>query len=237
MAYLEYALWFYFCAYPIYIFLTYETEAEAVLKDPSLRMQVYRSTAFYLWLPTVILLILTGTAHIPFEAIGISWRWDLNNQIAWGLLLLIAIYFYRALSNPTNPDEIKQFLEQQTDSLRCIMPSNKQELRFFTSVVCVSAGVCEELLFRGYLLYLFDDKMPIWAGVILSSIAFGLPHIYQGFQGVIRTALLGAVFALIYLVTDSLLIPILLHILVDVYGGHLMFKVTERTSPQSEKWA
>ena len=63
------------------------------------------------------------------------------------------------------------------------------------------------------------------SSVIIFSVLFGLPHIYQGPIHVIRTAVLGLIMALIYLATESLLVPILLHVLVDMYGGAMAYLV------------
>ena len=50
---------------------------------------------------------------------------------------------------------------------------------------------------------------------VAAAAIFGLAHIYQGVTGVTLTALAGALFCGLYVVTGSLLVPILLHILID----------------------
>jgi membrane protease YdiL (CAAX protease family) len=52
--------------------------------------------------------------------------------------------------------------------------------------------------------------------ILLASIIFGLCHFYQGWQGVLGTTALGAVFAGLYVATGSLLFPVILHALVDL---------------------
>jgi len=53
------------------------------------------------------------------------------------------------------------------------------------------------------------------AALVLSTILFGFAHIYQGWKGVLGTGLVGGVLAYLYLSTGSLLLPIVLHILID----------------------
>jgi membrane protease YdiL (CAAX protease family) len=57
-------------------------------------------------------------------------------------------------------------------------------------------GVYEELTARGFLLArcrtAFDG---VWAPVLLSSLLFGLGHVYQGWIGVVQTTVIGTVFA------------------------------------------
>ena len=53
------------------------------------------------------------------------------------------------------------------------------------------------------------------AAVIASSVVFGFEHLYQGVVGVISTAVLGFALAAVYLLTGNLLVPMILHALID----------------------
>ena len=75
------------------------------------------------------------------------------------------------------------------------------------------------------MLWYLGHFMPLWAAVILSSISFGLAHAYQGAANVPRSALIGIVFALVYVLTGSLLIPILLHALADALQGRAVYRL------------
>ena len=61
-----------------------------------------------------------------------------------------------------------------------LMPHGKLEIMFWI-LVSISAGICEETVFRGYLLRQFAawTKSSV-AGIVLSSVVFGLVHLYQG---------------------------------------------------------
>jgi membrane protease YdiL (CAAX protease family) len=60
----------------------------------------------------------------------------------------------------------------------------------------------------------------IWAdgplAFVLATVLFGLLHLYQKWTGVLTATLLGAVFAYLYLVSGTILLPIALHLLVDL---------------------
>ena len=100
--------------------------------------------------------------------------------------------------------------------IEALLPRTKNEKLWFI-LVAVSAGVCEELIFRGYGLRLFEsigfNGIPL---LIVTAIVFGLVHIYQGFLGVVSTAITGALFTLIYIQTGSLWWSILAHIIIDL---------------------
>ncbi len=57
-------------------------------------------------------------------------------------------------------------------------------------------GFYEEVLARGFILDRCRRLLPgIWAPVLASSLLFGLGHAYQGWFGVLQTAVVGVVFA------------------------------------------
>jgi len=114
------------------------------------------------------------------------------------------------------------------------MPHTPTELRRFYGL-SVTAGVCEELLYRGFLIaYLVH-----WFGLIpaagISAVIFGLGHLYQGWRGVLTTGAVGAFLAAVYLLTGSLLASMVLHALMDVHSGNLAFHAFTREPPASEE--
>lgn len=85
--------------------------------------------------------------------------------------------------------------------------------------LALSAGVTEEITYRGLLVLALAVGLPALghgAVVAVAAALFGLAHWYQGRLGMVATGALGAVFAQLYLATGSLLLPIVLHLLVDL---------------------
>jgi membrane protease YdiL (CAAX protease family) len=99
-----------------------------------------------------------------------------------------------------------------------VLPRTAGERRLF-AVVGVTAGICEEWLYRGFFLAVVAAATggpPAWALVLGAAGAFGLAHAYQGPAGVVSTGLLGGGMAVMYLQTGSLLLPVVLHALIDL---------------------
>ena len=110
--------------------------------------------------------------------------------------------------------------ERTVDSL---IPRSRREKRwfFFTSF---AAGLCEEIIFRGFFLYLLGRAFPAAPWFLLAAAAgfmFGVAHFYQGVKGVFKTALLGTMFGLLYLGTNSVVLCVPLHILFDFSSAFL----------------
>ena len=66
----------------------------------------------------------------------------------------------------------EQSLDEQLRAVEPILPKGAAELRWFTAL-SLTAGICEEILFRGYLIWYLDSYIGLVGAVILSSIAFG----------------------------------------------------------------
>jgi uncharacterized protein len=99
-----------------------------------------------------------------------------------------------------------------------LVPVGKAERRTFAGL-SVTAGVVEEVVARGLALLWVASVLPglpVAAAVVLTAVAFGLGHAYQGVAGVVVTGLLGLAFAVLYVASGSLLLPIVLHALVDL---------------------
>ena len=85
-------------------------------------------------------------------------------------------------------------------------------------LVSFTAGYCEEVLFRGYLMtrlrLVFNMKSWVLP-VILSGLAFGACHAYQGWPGFIVLTVYGIMFAVLYVRTKSLWPCVIAHFFQD----------------------
>ncbi|MGB8324596.1 MAG: CPBP family intramembrane glutamic endopeptidase [Candidatus Acidiferrum sp.] len=100
-----------------------------------------------------------------------------------------------------------------------ILPQSLLELLPY-SALAVTAGICEEFLYRGFAMgALTRTGLNVWVVVIVTSLLFGLAHAYQGRGGIIGTMLLGFLFAGMRLAYDSLIPVMVWHAVVDVVAG------------------
>ena len=92
--------------------------------------------------------------------------------------------------------------------------------RWAAAAVAVGAGVSEEVVFRGLFTAAAVDLLglSVGAAVVVVTAVFGLMHLYQGWLGVLGTAVVGFALSALYLSSESLLMPMLLHVLIDLRG-------------------
>ena len=91
-------------------------------------------------------------------------------------------------------------------------------------LLSISAGICEEIVFRGYLQRQFQAASgSIVAAVILQGAIFGLAHTYQGWKQVIVIAVLGILYGALVAWRRNLRASILAHAWSDIFEGWLRF--------------
>jgi hypothetical protein len=219
---LEWLLLAYLLAFfPVWELIHARSVREQLKADPTRKVPLYRTICVQLWLPTTLLLALLWTGSLSVSGIPVLVPLGVAQGIALLGLLALIVYFGLGLRRVVHDADTRR---QTADALRdqaWALPVNRREAAWFIGPVSVSAGICEELLFRAYLIPWLDQALPLWGAVLVSSMLFGLLHAYQGYAGVLKTAAVGLVLALIFLVTGSILVPVVLHIVVDAYAGAL----------------
>ena len=96
------------------------------------------------------------------------------------------------------------------------------ELRLFLPLA-VTAGFCEELLFRGYLVWVLQGVIGLYPAAGVSMVLFGLAHGYQGGKFGLRAFWVGVAIGSVALVTRSLLPGMALHAVIDLGSGWITY--------------
>lgn len=108
---------------------------------------------------------------------------------------------------------------EETRLLRELIPRSPEEKRLF-ALLSLMAGLSEEVVYRGYLVVVLGAIFsgPWWAAAA-SSLAFAVLHAYQGPVGIVRSGLLGFLFAAAFILGGSLWPLIIVHAGVDLVSG------------------
>jgi hypothetical protein len=139
------------------------------------------------------------------------------------LFMSVVMPLIRSVIIPVLGAEVKtntfQFLE-----------GNLTALLGYSVFVIISAGLFEEILFRGFLF----TRLKKWLGdsfksrsiiIIMSSLVFGLPHVYQGYFGAIHATLVGSILGILYYVNKgNLWLLIVTHAFFDLFAIFLIYK-------------
>jgi membrane protease YdiL (CAAX protease family) len=110
-------------------------------------------------------------------------------------------------------------------SVESLLPQSLIEILVWIAT-CITAGICEELAFRGYLQRQFQaltGSVPV--AVLAQGVVFGLFHFYQGWKNVVVICVLGVLFGLLAAWRKNLRTNIIVHAWADVWEGWLKFVV------------
>lgn len=107
-------------------------------------------------------------------------------------------------------------------TVMALAPRGAAEMLLWIAL-CLTAGFCEELVFRGYFLRQFSSPIHrLWLGVVLSSLLFGFSHGYEGIAGMIVIVVYGAMFCALALARDSLRPGMIAHAWHDIFTGVML---------------
>lgn len=187
---------------------------------------LYKFTMMSHWTLFALLLVLWTASGRAFSDLGFGLAFDMR-FLAGGLLsaglLAVLVLQLRYIDRASESD---------LGELQFLFPRTPDQLRGFYGL-SITAGIVEEAMWRGFLFWYLGHFMPLWAAAIVSAVGFGLAHAYQGPAAIPRIVLVGGAFAGLYFLTGSLLLPILLHALVDLLQGRAVYGMLRRSASVS----
>lgn len=185
------------------------------------RARIYRNILLSEWGFTACVICLWAARGRPWSALRLGFVTPLRLAmgLAFAAIVLVLLWVQRR-ALLARPEQLAQ-LRGKLGHVEVLLPRTPGERRGF-AMVSITAGICEELLFRGFLMWYFAG-WGLVAAVAVSSLFFGLAHIYQGIPSVPRTGILGLVLALIVVAAGSLWPAIIIHAAIDLNSGDLGF--------------
>jgi uncharacterized protein len=184
----------------------------------SKKLRMYGYIILTEWTFVIALLWLTHRHGLSISDLGESLG-DVNRTFI-AIAVLLAIF---ALMVYFNIRQIRQLslekLEAELGPLKMFLPGNKPEFMAFI-LIAITAGICEELLYRGWLQNLLAvGTGSVWIGLVVGAVIFGFGHAYQGKIGIVQTGIYGLLFGGVFIITKSLVAGQVLHIIIDSVNG------------------
>lgn len=215
-----------FVVQPIHGWLQYRRYLQKIAAgEPADRVKLYRETQLIEWVFLAVLLagffsLSRDPSTLGFVRAGGTAFWICAALIAAGsIAMILSTKSCHQLSQPERDKHRASF-----GDLGHFLPQDDRDLASFYRL-SVTAGVVEEIVFRGFMLWYLSFFMALWPAVLVSSVAFGLAHSYQGFSGMIRVGLVGLAFGALFVVSGSIWLPIVGHILVDLLQGRQLREI------------
>ncbi|WP_342424462.1 CPBP family intramembrane glutamic endopeptidase [Paenibacillus sp. FSL E2-0178] len=193
------------------------------LFDPDGWVRVFKSTAIYSFI--VVCYTVRIIHKRPLSSIGLS-RPDGKRfaaGFAGGALLLSSVLLVLwGLGNAVVQGEWSQPRFGQLDAADIV-------------ITALLAGICEEVIFRGYLQHLLSSRLGIPAAVGLTSILFSLAHManpgYSWISG-LNIVIIALIFSWVTLRTGNLYAAMALHISWNLFQGYIYGVAVSGNTPK-----
>lgn len=186
--------------------------------EPAERLSLYWSTIAFQWIAAAVVAWRSWAHGLSLQQLGLVMpgRFKLIVITVCGAVVIVTLQWLnlRRMGRSTSP--LRGPLQALAER---ILPQSSTELVPFLGLA-VTAGLCEEFLYRGFAMAVIGRAaLPTGVVILLSSVLFGLAHLYQGRSGFVSTLVLGLMFGLSRSALGSLLPVIVWHAGVDVVAG------------------
>jgi len=182
------------------------------------RSLLFAQTIIFEWALFAIALLSWQVYGRPLEDIGLvmpgGWRFFVAVGLGLVILVLLVLQNARGMRDAESRSEM---LDAFGDIL-AMVPRARLDGGMWV-VLSITAGVCEELLYRGVLLWYLLNYMPAPVAWVAAAVLFGWGHFYQGPKGMIQTAMVGAAMLALYVISGSLWVSMAVHVAIDVNSG------------------
>lgn len=183
------------------------------------RVRMYERTILMEWALMGLIVVGLKIAGTPLTAVfGERWRSlralarDFGIGVAYSFLSVMVVSILGAHAHSAQTDRAVQFL----------LPHGRTEMTWWIAL-SISAGICEEAIYRGYFQrqFMAFTKSPA-LGILIPALLFGLAHSYQGIWGALPIAMDGALLGLLAYWRKSVRPGMIAHAWKDAWAPLLM---------------
>ncbi|MEO0981482.1 MAG: CPBP family intramembrane glutamic endopeptidase [Pseudomonadota bacterium] len=197
----------------------YKPRIEAGVKRA--RLYTYFYSIASLWALAIAILAIWAAAGRDWAALGFQFEWTLPTMIACAAAAAVAGLFLVQLALVHVSGETRAAYRRAISEGGggvYFLPRTEAEHRAFLAMG-TTAGITEEIIFRGFLIWALSALMPLWLAAAISCAMFVFLHRYQGLAGLAQVAVAGGLLTGLYIASGSLYPVIALHIALDVLNG------------------
>jgi membrane protease YdiL (CAAX protease family) len=202
------------------------------------RLSLYASTIAFQWLAAGVVAWRAWARGLTLDELGlvVHGRWRILIAAMVGAATLGSLQWLNLRRMGRSSGKAREFMKALAER---ILPQSSVELLPYFALA-LTAGLCEEFLYRGFAMAaLTRAGLPIGGVVLLSSVFFGLAHLYQGRGGLVSTLVIGTVFGTARIAYDGLAPVMLWHFAVDavagVAGPKFLLKGVPPTAPTADE--
>ncbi len=199
-------------------------DLQAMRFDFRSKRMLYYSNGGILWVLALVVVGVWWFSDRSLSELGLAFTpWNFS-FLGWSILGIFgALYFSDLFLEVGSQRGRKQTSEEMRRDLS-FLPTNWGEYGHYM-FLAISAGVCEEIVFRGYFIRYFqvvlgqEHLLVVGLSLLLPAIIFGISHLYQGWGAVVKIVSMALMFGAFFVLTGTLWPLIVFHASIDLLGG------------------
>lgn len=196
------------------------------------RLLLYASTILFQWFAAAVVAWRAWVRGLTPELLGLLVHGTVKISVAAivGATALGAFQWFNLRRLGHSAGRARSYMQPIAER---ILPQSSRELAVYL-LLTLTAGICEEFLYRGFAMAaLLRVGLPAWSVILISSVLFGLAHLYQGRGGFLSTLVVGTVFGTARIAYDGFAPAAVWHVAVDAVAGVAGPRYLLRTDPSA----
>ena len=196
---------------------------------PRVRRSVYATAMVIQWGLIAVVAVLWVTTRRAWSELGLV---PIPSPGLIGVLVglaIVVVFIVRQRRGLLADEDGLELVRRRLRNIERMMPRTPGELRGFFAL-SVTAGVCEEILYRGYMIWYLTHFLGLIPAALVAAAVFGLGHSTRPARRAANRRG-GRVPRGIYLVTGSLFVPMVVHALMDIHPGTSRLRRVPRRGP------
>ncbi|MEO6133367.1 MAG: type II CAAX endopeptidase family protein [Saprospiraceae bacterium] len=206
---------------PIMALTARKISTEEIKLLPEDKIRLYHSNGLLL---IVFGLIVTTAWRIPNRPLpGLGLDLPVWHPYVFIFLMIVLVFYFFDIFFQYGNRKWREKTYQERHKVFSFVPADSNEMFHFV-FLALAAGIGEEIIFRGYLIHYLiwwtgNTAEGILLACLFSSGLFAFLHGYQGIKSMIKIFFLALVFCGIFIYSQSLIIVIVVHALIDIISG------------------
>lgn len=183
-------------------------------ENPESKLMFYQQTIIIQIILAILVFAAMAFNRDTIAEVGLSFL--MHPLYVLGLLAVCVLGWGLLNIYPFDPEKLRQEIKKNA-AIKFLLPSTNIEYSWSIGT-SFAAGICEEIAFRGFLFWQLSSMTSIVPAILITNLAFGLCHFGTGFKNASLAFGLGVLLSIIYWYTGSLWIPMIIHVLTDIYS-------------------
>ena len=187
---------------------------EFLSDTPNGRMMFYQQTIIIQFVLAILVFAAMAFNRDSINEIGLSFLRQPFQVV--GLLAACFIGWWLLRIYRFDRENLRQEIEKNA-AIKFLLPSTDKEYHWSIGT-SFAAGISEEIVFRGFLYWQLSQMLSVVPAILFANLIFGLCHYGTGFKNAFLAFGLGLLLSVIFLYLESLCIPMMIHVLTDIYS-------------------